>query len=575
MARLACLALLALAVASASAAKPTRPDTVAWRGNARAAIGQTIAEVARDSGLSVADLMHMLNDHDIGFDKKARKMIFADEGLAVPEAADAPAGSAEAGAADPTDLALAFKLHSRPGAPRKLVLDFDGHTATGTAWNQAWGIPTIVTPAYDLDGNPADFNAQERTNIISIWRAVAEDFAAFDVDVTTEDDPNLAGSKAVIGGSSYDWYGANAGGVAYVGTFGQAAYEPAYVFQKELGNGHPKYVAEACSHELGHRLGLSHDGTATTGYFSGVGNWAPIMGNSYSKSITTWSKGDYAGANNLQDDLAIMTGSNRLTYRADDHANAPGAAATLLAGAPLATDATRSAASSSGVIETTGDADAFAFSAAAGVARVTIALTPAKRANVDLRLEVQSADGTVLATANPTGTVGATGTLADQLLSGTVDVTLPTEGTYYILLAATGDANYPVYASLGEYAVSVDYATPAAPYVLASSNWGLMKKTVSKKVNYAFSVQLVARDATGAPLANRAVSVGLTWAMTGASSVTTTQSYTTAADGTFSVVASPWSTRSSGTATLDLLTSSAVATTWNKLQSQTRLTFSW
>jgi hypothetical protein len=55
-------------------------------------------------------------------------------------------------------------------------------------------------------------------NIVAIWRAVAEDFAAFDVDITTEEPAagvNI-GSRAVIGGSSYDWYGAGAGGVAYV-----------------------------------------------------------------------------------------------------------------------------------------------------------------------------------------------------------------------------------------------------------------------------------------------------------------------------------------------------------------------
>jgi len=55
------------------------------------------------------------------------------------------------------------------------------------------------------------------------------------------------GSRAVIGGSCYDWYGTSAGGVAYVNTFGQAYYEPAYLFQKELGSS-AKYMAEAISH---------------------------------------------------------------------------------------------------------------------------------------------------------------------------------------------------------------------------------------------------------------------------------------------------------------------------------------
>jgi hypothetical protein len=60
----------------------------------------------------------------------------------------------------------------------------------------------------------------------TIWRAVAEDFAPFDVDVTTEhlgDEERLgndfgtgSGLRVAVGGSSRDWYGAAAGGVAYV-----------------------------------------------------------------------------------------------------------------------------------------------------------------------------------------------------------------------------------------------------------------------------------------------------------------------------------------------------------------------
>lgn len=38
------------------------------------------------------------------------------------------------------DIALTqaqtFSLHSRPGATRKIFLDFDGHTTTGSAWNR-------------------------------------------------------------------------------------------------------------------------------------------------------------------------------------------------------------------------------------------------------------------------------------------------------------------------------------------------------------------------------------------------------------------------------------------------------
>jgi hypothetical protein len=45
---------------------------------------------------------------------------------------------------------------------------------------------TIITAAFDVDGTPSMFNANEQERIISIWRAVAEDFAAFEIDITTE-----------------------------------------------------------------------------------------------------------------------------------------------------------------------------------------------------------------------------------------------------------------------------------------------------------------------------------------------------------------------------------------------------
>lgn len=54
-----------------------------------------------------------------------------------------------------------------------------------------------------------------------MFRAVAEDYSPFDVDVTTED-PSLTNTppsdwvRAAIGGSSYTYFGAAYGGIAYL-----------------------------------------------------------------------------------------------------------------------------------------------------------------------------------------------------------------------------------------------------------------------------------------------------------------------------------------------------------------------
>jgi hypothetical protein len=65
--------------------------------------------------------------------------------------------------------------------------------------------PLPVSTKTLQDGNPAAWSADELRDITAIWRAVAEDFSLFDVDVTTADpgDAALAGKgmRVVIGGS--------------------------------------------------------------------------------------------------------------------------------------------------------------------------------------------------------------------------------------------------------------------------------------------------------------------------------------------------------------------------------------
>jgi hypothetical protein len=71
---------------------------------------------------------------------------------------------------------------------------------------------------------------------------------------------------------------------------------------------HHRNIAEAAAHEIGHTLGLSHDGVVGgSGYYSGTANglWAPIMGAGYYCSMTQFSKGEYLNANNLEDDMAV------------------------------------------------------------------------------------------------------------------------------------------------------------------------------------------------------------------------------------------------------------------------------
>ncbi len=218
-----------------------------------------------------------------------------------------PAGTGTVSGAAPFNLDQTFQLASRPSATKTIYLDFNGHTTSGTWWNSSFNNGAdFTTPAFSTDGS-ASFSDAELERIQYIWMRVAEDFAPFDVNVTTMDlgaaaitrsgsgDQNY-GVRVVIGGAYSDWYESSAGGVAYLNTFGESIDMGVFVFSQNLGNGE-KNIAEAVSHEAGHALGLSHDGTSSTGYYSGHGSgatgWAPIMGVGYYQQLTQWSRGQY------------------------------------------------------------------------------------------------------------------------------------------------------------------------------------------------------------------------------------------------------------------------------------------
>jgi len=450
-------------------------------------LGDRLPEVAAWYGKSPDEFrMLLLRDRMLRIDGQGR--LFVEEEIDAQLQAALPADeSLLSGNLLPLDQT--FLLHSRPGASRTIYLNFKGATLSGTAWNRT--VSTINALPYDLDGIPYSFSTTELQRIQGIWQRVAEDFAPFDVNVTTEEPPadvllRSSGSDQVFGTTvlvtnNNGVYSCSCGGVAYVGVFDDTGsyYKPALVFYNKLSSGSEKMVAEAISHEVGHNLGLQHDGSASTSYYSGHGTgvtgWAPIMGVGYSRALVQWSKGEYSGANNVQDDLQVMQ-STGAPLRADDHGDTIGAA-TVLAG-------TASGGISSyamqGVIERGSDVDQFAFAAGAGT--VTVTLAPALRSpNLDALIELRNAAGTVLASANPT-----------DLLNASFSAVVPQAGTYYVSVRGTGKGDplaggYSAYGSLGNYLVSVSAPTPPQLPPVAAVTATPISGTVPLTVNLSAS----------------------------------------------------------------------------------------
>lgn len=462
------------------------PEAKAHGARAIELLGDRLPEVAAFYGKTADQLRALLElDRRLKVDRRGR--LFYEEELERPLPANAPASFLQSDSVSGTlaPLDQTFLLHSRPGAKRTIYLNFRGATLSGTAWNGNGG--TITALPFDLDGIPYSFNQTELERIQTIWQRVAEDFAPFDVDVTTEAPPadrltrsgstdDVYGTTALIT-SSVGVYNCSCGGVAYLGVFDDTSefYKPALVFYNQLGGGNEKYVAEAITHEVGHNGGLNHDGTATVGYYQGHGSgatgWAPIMGVGYYQALVQWSKGEYSGANNTQDDIVVMQG-NGLPLRTDDHGNSAGTATPMSGSASGGLTSLRG----DGVIERSTDVDVFSFVAGAGNASFT--LSPAARsANLDAQIELRNAAGTLLASANPVDALGAS-----------VSVLLPSGGTYYVFVRGVGKGDplttgYSSYGSLGQYALSGSVASgagqPPLAQVTATPSSGTVPLTVS------------------------------------------------------------------------------------------------
>ena len=427
-----------------------------------ARLGDKLPAVASWYGMTTAKFARMLREDPTAWIDKQGRLLFIDQ---FPEPAESEQTDPLQEA--PFPLSATFTLNSRPGSKRVIYLDFDGHETSGTAWNVGTVDP-IISPAYTRDSNPA-FSDQELEYIQKMWRQVAEDFAPFDVNVTTQDPGQAAISRS---SSSDEYYGTRVvltednfdncgcGGFAYLTAFNDTSdyYKPAFVFNTSLVG-----AGEAITHETGHNLGLNHDGAGGVSYYQGHGSgetsWAPIMGVGYYQQLVQWSKGEYAGANNTEDDIARIQ-----TYGAplmiDDHGDSSTAATAL----DTTTDGITVSLGGAGMIRRSEDVDFFSF--LSGTGNYTINVDPAPFSpNLDIHAQLYDSAGTLVASNNPVDSLPAA-------LSGSLAA-----GEYFLKIDGIGkgdplDIGYTDYGSLGRYTVSGNIPDPgglAAPVAIAAA----------------------------------------------------------------------------------------------------------
>ena len=320
-------------------------------------------------------------------------------------------------------------LNSNSNAVASLYLDFNGH------FEPVWGTYTnITTPVYDADGDMTTFSDLELANIRTMWETVAEDYAPFNINVTTVEpsvlapgvpiaNANKVAMRVAVGALEGGWVGAGIGGIAQYNSFTNSLANVVYVFTDSSDVYTPVGWGNVASHEAGHSFGLYHILNTMYGLMSisaGLGS-----------ASATWSYAEKSPGV-WQDDMAVLANTtNGFGYRSDDVGNTPGFATALIAAG--------STWSGAGIVGNNTDVDVFSFHVTTeDTYRMAVKGVPVV-ANLDAALELRNSSGQLIASADPQDSRNAT------IVKGL------TTGDYYLSVKSTG-----VYGQIGQYTVNID-----------------------------------------------------------------------------------------------------------------------
>jgi hypothetical protein len=234
-----------------------------------------------------------------------------------------------------------LKLESKPNSKKIIYLNF---TQPDTTFLKSIGLSNEL-PVLNLDGSPNPINVAikekdgdtgkieadrfinvTKEDIYRVWQVVAAHYSSFDVNITT----NRALFDKALMSDRYEVMFFNHGcrSWATLDAFGTDS-DPAHMcVDSDQKDSWSLGVGYTAAHEIGHGLGLQHQGDPSDAYFNGLANhqWVPIMGNfwyafDWEEPLVQFTKGEYKGAvsedlDYLQDDRAVI--AKYIPIRNDD-----------------------------------------------------------------------------------------------------------------------------------------------------------------------------------------------------------------------------------------------------------------
>lgn len=333
-------------------------------------------------------------------------------------------------------------LASNSGSDYILYLDFDGETVHSRAGDFWLGSSSVEIPAFDLSS--LGWQGREQEAIDAITEFIQEDYAPYDITITTEKPTSSEFTTIYIGGTN-DWFrpGSNIIGLA---TYDPGNTDPSnfgFAFTEELGvyqqfcNGDllkfSEYAANLISHEAAHTYGANH-----------VSDTSALMNPylPYSPNTSMFGSGTIPGTTSTQDTQSLLGSNLGYAQSSDDHGDDSQHATTVN---PTNTI--------NALLERRDDVDAFAFTPnTTGI--MTIDIDTSDFGNLDSLLSVYQNTSLLAQNDNYGGN--------DSLVSFNV-----TAGLQYTVLIASANSN-----SSGTYALNLD-APDATPQIAITDSSGI------------------------------------------------------------------------------------------------------